>query len=276
MGERALSTGPTADRPTHSGRFLLSHGILLCRVTMNDLRGRHAGSLLGTGWTLLSPLLILCLYAVVYLFVFKVRVPGLDSLGYVLYVFAGLTLYLMTAEALSTGVGSIVANKFLLSTGTLPIDLAPVKAVLSSQGTMLAGIALVVAGSLVRGSLPWTALLFPVLWALYVLGLVGLLWFLSLLHLVFRDLQNILILLLTVTLIASPIAYTPSMVPGLLRPLILLNPFAYWVTAFQEVLVLGTLPSPLHALSLVVMSLGSFAAGGAFFSRAKRVLIDYV
>lgn len=260
----------------HSGRFLRSHGTLLLRVTLNDLRGRHAGSLLGVGWSLLSPLLVLCLYAIVYLFVFRVRVEGLDALGYVLYVFSGLTLYLMTAEALSTGVGSIVANKFLLSTGTLPIDLAPAKAVLSSQGTMLAGIALVVAGSAVRGSLPWTALLFPVLWVLYLLGLVGVLWVLSLLQIVFRDLQNLIVLVLTVTLIASPIAYTPAMVPDVLKPLILLNPFAYWVTAFQKVLVVGTLPSPPHAAILVAMSLGSFAAGGAFFSRAKRVLIDYV
>ena len=276
-------TGPQAPDPglasaprVHSGRFLLSHGGLLWRVTRNELTSRHAGSLLGAGWALVSPLLILCLYAAVYLFVFRVQLPGLSPAGSVLYVFSGLTPFLMTAEALQTGVGSVVANKFLLSTGALPIDLAPAKAVLASQGTMAVGIALVVGGGLARGSLPWTAVLFPLLWALYLLGLTGLLWVLSLLHVVFRDLQSLMAVALTITFIASPIAYTPDMVPPLLRPMVLLNPFAYWATAFQQVLVLGTIPGPGHLAALLVMSLGAFAAGGAFFGRAKRVLVDYV
>ena len=101
-------------------------------------------------------------------------------------------------------------------------------------------------------------------------------WVLSLLHVVFRDLQSLMAVALTITFIASPIAYTPDMVPPLLRPMVLLNPFAYWATAFQQVLVLGTIPGPGHLAALLVMSLGAFAAGGAFFGRAKRVLVDYV
>jgi ABC-type polysaccharide/polyol phosphate export permease len=99
---------------------------------------------------------------------------------------------------------------------------------------------------------------------------------LSLVGLVFRDLQNLVQLLLLMMMIASPIAYAPSMVPRSLLPLLLLNPFAYFVTAYQHVLVLGTLPGLSVCIVLVVMSIGVFLLGGRFFARAKRAMIDYV
>jgi len=77
-------------------------------------------------------------------------------------------------------------------------------------------------------------------------------------------------------MIASPIAYTPEMVPPGLKMLIILNPFAYFVIAYQKLLVLGQLPPLWEILVLVTISTGTFLVGGYFFSRAKLVLIDYV
>lgn len=259
----------------HSARLLLSHGGVLWRVTLNEIRARYAGSLMGAGWLIVQPLVILVTYAVVYLYVFRVRVEGLSPVGYVLYLYAGLAPFLMTAEALSIGVTSVLSGRFVLESGGFPIDLVPAKAVLASQASMLVGFALVVAGGMVTGTLTWTVLMFPLIWALYVLGLIGLTWILSLVYLVFRDLPYVIGLALLMVMIASPIAYTPEMVPSGLRPLILANPFAYVVTASQQVLVVGRLPGPGSVAVLVGGSIGLFAVGGWFFSRAKGVLIDH-
>ena len=53
-----------------------------------------------------------------------------------IFIFSGLVPYLMTAEALVAGVTSVIANKSVLSNTVFPIDLTPVKAVLTSQATM--------------------------------------------------------------------------------------------------------------------------------------------
>lgn len=259
----------------HSARFLLSHAGVLWRVTRNELQARYAGSLIGAGWLIVQPLVVLGTYAAVYLYVFRVRVEGLSPLGYVLYVYAGLAPFLMTAEALSVSVTSVLSGKFVLESGGFPIDLVPAKAVLSSQASMLVGFALVVTGSVATGTLAWTVLLFPLVWALYVLGLIGLAWILSLVYLVFRDLPYVIGLILLLVMIASPIAYTPAMVPPGLRPFLLVNPFAYVVTASQQLLVVGHLPGPVTATVLIGGSLGLFAVGGWFFARAKGVLMDY-
>jgi len=108
------------------------------------------------------------------------------------------------------------------------------------------------------------------------LALIGLAWILSLISLVFRDLPTLISLLLMVIMIISPIAYTPEMVPPSLKLFLALNPFAYFVVAYQQVMIYGLLPAWYNSLILVVMSVGLFMLGSYFFSRAKGVLIDYV
>jgi homopolymeric O-antigen transport system permease protein len=271
--------GPSPMKPhsvDHSGRYLLTHRRILLHVTRNELVARYAGSVLGVGWALLTPLVMIAIYAVVYLVIFRVQVPGLTPGQYVLFIFAGLVPFLMTSEALGSGVGSVIANKAVLSNTVFPIDLAPPKAVLLSQVPMVVGMSAILLVAPFVGTLSWTISLLPLVWILHVMALTGLVWMLSLVGLVFRDLQNLVQLLLLMMMIASPIAYTPSMVPRSLRPLLILNPFAYFVTTYQHVLVLGTLPSLWLSLVLVVMSVGLFLLGGRFFARAKRALIDYV
>jgi homopolymeric O-antigen transport system permease protein len=246
------------------------------RVTWNDLGRRYAGSVLGVSWVIVAPALSIGLYAAIYRLIFRVHVPGLGGWDYVLYIFAGLVPYLMTAEALTGGVTSVIVNRSVLNNTVFPIDLAPVKAVLAAQGSMLVGLAVTIVGVVAVGRAHWTILLAPVVWVLQVMALLGVSWILSLVNVVLRDLQNLITLLLVMLMIASPIAYTPAMVPASLHWVLLANPLAYFVVTYQRILVLGELPDPLTAALLVGVSIGLFVFGGWFFAKTKSVMVDYV
>ena len=265
-------------RPLREGsaRFLKSHRGLLWRITRNELKARYAGSHLGNVWVVLAPALLLVVYAITYVAILQIRLAGLSSAEYVIFIFSGLVPYLMTAEALSTGVTSVLTNKAVLNNTVFPIDLAPVKAVLTSQATMVVGMAATLIGAAAIGTFSWTVALLPGIWFLNVVSLIGIVWVLSLLNVIFRDIQNLLTPVLMMMLIISPIAYTPEIVPDSLKPLILLNPFAYFVVAYQQVITLGIYPGPLHALALVLLAVVPFVVGSWFFSAAKRVIVDYV
>jgi lipopolysaccharide transport system permease protein len=254
----------------------LSHTALLFRVTWSDLDRRFAGSLLGVSWVVIAPAASIALYAAVYRFIFKVQVPGLRGWDYVLYIFAGLVPFLMTAESLTNGVASVIVNRSVLNNTVFPIDLAPVKAVLAAQGSFIVGMLATVAGVIAVGRAHWTILLLPVVWLLQVMALIGVSWVLSLVNVVFRDLQNLITLLLVMLMIATPIAYTPAMVPSSLKAVLYFNPLAYFVLTYQRILVLGQLPDPLTAALLVGISVGLFVLGGFFFARTKSVMVDYV
>jgi lipopolysaccharide transport system permease protein len=260
----------------HSAFYLFSHGRLLWRITTTELAGRYAGSILGLGWALLAPLLILGLYTATYTMIFRVQIDGLTPLQYTLSIFAGLIPFLSTAEALNQGVGSVVANKALLSNTIFPIDLAPVKAVLLSQVVMAVGMAVLTLGLCVTSQVRLTVILLPAIWALQVLALTGIVWILSLLNVVLRDLQMMMAVVTMTLMIASPIAYSPNVVPPALRFLLVLNPFAWFVTAYQEVLVAGHWPSVGHWLAMIGCAGVLFGLGGYFFSSMKKAIVDHV
>jgi lipopolysaccharide transport system permease protein len=249
---------------------------MLFRIVMSEIRTRYAGSILGIGWAFLAPIMFMSVYAVVYLFIFKVRIPEMTEFRYVLFIFSGLIPVLMTSEVLSIGVGSVAVNKNVLSNTVFPIELVPVKAVLANQTTMVVGISVILVSLIIGGVLPWTSLLLPVIWIFHLLALVGLIWIISLVNLVFRDMQNIIGILMLILIIASPVAYTPNMIPSGLKLIIYLNPLAYFVMAYQHILVLGVIPSWWILVGIFMITLIFLYVGGNFFIKAKKVLIDYV
>jgi homopolymeric O-antigen transport system permease protein len=273
----------TAENPARRRRgarrsadYLWSHRGLLWKSTRNEIRLRYAGSILGVTWVVLAPALLLIVYGLVYLAVFKVRTPGLGSAVFVLYIFAGLIPFLMTAEALTQSSSSLISNPSLLTSTVFPIDLAPVRAVLSTLPPLLFGTTVVIVGSALAGRADWPLLLLPPLIVLHVLALIGTAWFLSLVTVVARDVQYVIAVLILVLLVASPIAYTTRMLQGNIRLIFYLNPLAWFVLAYQKILVLGQSPSAVHWAGLVAVSLLLFFGGSRFFAWAKGVAMDYV
>jgi lipopolysaccharide transport system permease protein len=248
----------------------------LWRVTCSDLAARYAGSGLGMVLAIIYPLTVLGAYLLVYGLILGVRVPGLSSTEYVLYVFAGLVPFLTTSEAIFQGIGSVVANKHLLRNTMFPIPLVPVKAVLSSQSTMATGFGVILVTAAVTGRLQPTLVMLPVLWLVHAVALCGVVWILSVANVFMRDLQTLCGAGLLVLMIASPIAYAPGMVPDALRPVLVLNPFASLVVAYQQVIVLGVWPGALTLAALVLGAAALFAAGAWIFARVQTVLIEHV
>jgi len=261
---------------TNSANCLISHRKLLWRTTVTELKSRYAGSILGLLWVVLGPGLLLGLYAVIYLNIWPQKIADLTPPEFVLFLFAGLIPFFMTAESLSLGVGSVIANRAVLENTVFPIDLAPAKSVLSGQSAMVAGLPVVLIGVVYFGRFTWVTPMVLLLWALHCMALFGLGWILSLLNVVFRDLTNMIGVVLMALLIASPFAYEIESVPSGLGLTVLLNPFAYYVRAYQHILIWGAVPPTEVIVFVVLFSCGLFFAGGWFFARAKRVIIDYV
>ena len=146
----------------HSSVYLRSHLGLL--VPSDPERDRREVCRIVAGLRLgrLGPLLLLVIYAAVYLFILQVRAPSLSGAEYVVLIFTGLVPFLMSSEALMNGVPSVVSNKAVLSNTVFPIDLVPIKAVLISQVTMVSGMVIVLLASLALRKISVAILLFPV------------------------------------------------------------------------------------------------------------------
>lgn len=257
-------------------RIILRHRLLLRQTVSNDLKARFAGSVLGVMWLMLYPLLMLSAYALVYLYIFKIRFALFTTNEYILLIFCGLIPFLGFCESLGLGIPSVTSNSSLIKNTLFPIDIIPVKSVLNSQCTQFVGMVILLIALGVMGKLTFWALLVVPIWLLQILFSIGLIWILSGLNVYFRDLQNIIAIITLFLMMVSPIAYTADMVPPSLRPFLSANPLFYLITAYQDSLMLGQFPRGNTMAVLTFLGLGFFTIGYWFFSRLKRVFADNI
>jgi lipopolysaccharide transport system permease protein len=222
------------------------------------------------------PLTLLTIYTIIYVFIFRVRPPTLDAISYVVLVLSGLVPLIMFAETLPAGVGSISAHRNLLLNTVFPSELIPLRSVLAAQTPSLSALLLTTFGAAALGR---PALYAPfalaMLWILLLMFITGIVWCLSLVSLVLRDIQQALGLITMSAVILSPAAYTPEMVPESLKLILYLNPLSYFVLCFQAVICYGTLPPLPYFVMAAALGISSFFAGFWFFSKAKYVFFDY-
>ncbi len=248
----------------------------LLEGVLQDIRQRYIGSVFGSLWAVLYPLLQLSIYAGLYSFVFKIRPAGLTESGYVILVFSGLVPLMAFNEAMAAAAASLSSHKNLLLNTVFPAELIPLRAALAAQITSVFGLTITLIAGFALGHTSWQAvLLVPVFWVLLLMMAMGIGWLLSLLSLVARDIQHGLGLVTMLLFVLSPFAYTPQMVPQALKAVLYLNPLSYFVMTFQALICYGTWPDPIHAGGAVILALVSFFAGFSLFQRAKYVFFDY-
>jgi lipopolysaccharide transport system permease protein len=259
----------------HMLHLLTSNYRLLIAITRVELAKRYAGSVLGLGWVVLQPALLLSVYLFIYMVVFEVRFPGFSTFDYVLYVFCGLVPYLGFMEALTTGSLAIRQNIHLVKNVMLPIELVPVRSVLVGMTSQMVSLGIVLVLVAVSGALTPHVLWLPLVVLLQVLLLVGLTWILSSVTVALPDITYFINLFVFLLMFLSPIAFKPEMVPANFQWVVYLNPVSYMIEAYRDSLLNGTWPEPFEFSVFAGGALVIFAAGATFFRAFKGVLVDY-
>ena len=256
-------------------RLAWRHRRVLAAVTAVELAKRHAGSALGRLWLLLHPLLLLSIYLFVYAVVFRMQLPGYTGANYAIFVFCGLVPFIGLSEALSAGTPCLKQNMHLIKNVMLPIELVPLRSVLSSLATQMVGLAILLALLAPAGHASWKLVLLPLVIMLEVLMLIGIVLVLACVAVALTDVGYFVNLLVMLLMFVSPIGFTRDMVPAPFGILVDANPVTYLVEAYRGVLLAGY-PLDLGALAVyAAMSLATFTAGAAFFARFKGALVDY-
>lgn len=248
----------------------------LLSVVMNDIRHRYSGSILGLAWLVLYPLIFLAIYSGVYLFIFKIRIPELSNWNYILMVFCGLVPYIGFSETLQQGSQSLTSNQNLLKNTVFPTSLIPAKTVLCAQIVHAAALSVLILLCLLSGHLTQKVFLVPIIFIFQAAMLQGIVWIISVIAVVIKDVQYLINLFLLLLLFVSPIAFTAELVPAALKVLLYLNPLYYVISLYRECLF-GNVSFHVGYLGVLgVLSCIIFLTGFWFFRKFEEKLWEYV
>ena len=197
----------------------------------------YLNSALGAIWTVIHPLALIFIYAVVFSKIMQARLPAFDGpYGYSIYLCTGILLWTLFSEIALKAQVVFIEQANLLKKVNFPRLCLPL-VVVGSGLVRFVIVAAIFAGFLaLTGLLPgWVSLaLLPIIaltaWFAIALGL----W-LGILNVFFRDVGHFFSVVLQFWFWLTPIVYPASVLPDRAQELIAFNPLATLVLAAQTV-----------------------------------------
>lgn len=232
---------------------------------------------MGWAWSVITPLLTLAVYTIVFRNVFSVKWTGGDgtSVEFAVLIFIGMTVFGFFSECVTRAPLLITSNVNYVKKIVFPLEILPwVSLGVAAFHALVSLMVLLVFYAVVVGLPHWTVVLYPLVFAPLLLLTMGLSWIFSAIGVYFRDMGHIIGSLLLPLMFLTPIFYPISALPGELRGVIALNPLASVIENARLVLYWGQLPE-LMPLVAAIVATGVFAfLGLCFFQKSREGFAD--
>jgi lipopolysaccharide transport system permease protein len=251
---------------------------LTTHFVRREIRNRYLGSFSGGLWALIQPLIQLAVYGFVWIYVFRMRIPGGDGApGIVPFLALGVWPWNAFSESLVRATTAVQDNAALIGKVALPREVLVFSSVASSfllHGVGFCAILLVfwLYGTPLHAlGLPLAAALFL---QLFVLALGFALLFAAI-QVFVRDLGQTLTQLMPLWMFAGPVLYPRDYLPERFRGWLDYNPFTFYPEALREALLgYGSTGTPWIVASVIALAL--LALGYGVFRRLSPHFEDFL
>lgn len=232
---------------------------LIYQLIRRDIVARYKRSALGVVWTMLQPLGMMVIMAIVFSQLFG------HVEGYAAYLLCGLIAWAFFSQTTASAVQQIITGSALLKRIYIPKTSFSI----SSVGTglvnlILSLIPLLLIVLIIRRPITWALLFLPVPILLLSAFSLGVCLILSTLAIQFPDIKEMYLIIIQAWMYLTPIMYPEDILPEAYRNLILyLNPMYYLIDMFRTPIYNGTLPSFTiisggAAIALTTLTIGWF------------------
>lgn len=230
-----------------AGREIAAHRDLLYYLTRRDIRIRYKETVMGFGWALLLPILVLMSGIIVQLAMARFAGTALDPLR-IAGVVVKAVPWAFFVSAIGFSTATLLANVNLVGKVYFPREVLPIAAVLAQT------VDLAVAGVVTAVALPFfgvrptmTALWVPVLIGTLLAVTIGLGLLLSCANAFFRDVKYLVQVFLTYGIFFTPVFFDASILGRNGASLLMANPVAPVLEGMRLAVVSGhNLAVPLH------------------------------
>ena len=230
-----------------------------------DLRARYRGAALGFLWSVLNPLAFMLVYVLLFSVYMRIEVDH-----YAAFLLCGMLPWTWFAGSLNEASRSILDNRALVKKVALPSEIFPLATIGSGLVHFVLSLPVLLLLLLVLGvGIGWPLVLLPGVLLVQFVFTYGVTLITSAVAVRFRDLLQIVPNLLTLWFFLTPVLYPATMVPAGFRPLLELNPMAWLIATYQDILFYQRPPDLLRLGAVGLLAVVLLAAGHAVF-RARR------
>lgn len=270
------------------GRFLSlpkelwDNKALIGKLAKNDFKTRFAGSYLGIIWAFVQPIVTIVMYWLVF-------EKGLKAGGqlskdginvpFVLWLSAGLVPWFFFSEALNNGTNALLEYNYLVKKVVFKISILPIIKIISALFVHIFFVAFVLVLFACYGYFPsfYTIQVVYYSFCMFMLAL-GMCYATCAIVIFFRDLSQIINILLQIGMWATPIMwnYNTTLKNPALKVIFKLNPMFYVINGYRDSLIdkRWFFETPTLTLYFWAVTAIFFVAGSIIFKKLKIHFAD--
>ncbi len=256
-------------------KSLTSNRLFIWSMATYDLKTLNKGSILGLAWVMINPIIRVSIYVIIVSFIFGQRLgPDSGPFDYGIYVLSGMIPWQILTKALEDSPSILRNRQEFIKQVVFPVETLPLTSIIVGSFGSLVSLMLLLALALFEGSLSVSILLLPIPFLLLVLFILGVSWLFSVVGVLFKDLREMVGVLLSLMVYASPVIASEEMVGATIWKFILMNPLSHIVICFRDVFYGDFNPTSWIIFSFITLI--SLLIGGFVIARAKIVINEYI
>lgn len=266
---------------THAKTELQKDIFILKQLVGKDFKIKYRRSFLGVAWSVLNPLLMMIVMAIVFTTIFaQGRNGSVTPEMYPLYLIVGNVTFAVMSDSTSQALSSIIYASSLLKKVKVHRFVFPVQKVLFSLVNFAFSLIAVAIVMLWFRVVPtWHLLLLPVCLILLMFFCMGVGLLLSAATVFFRDVMHLWSVVLTAWTYFTPIFWTTDYIlkmPHILRVLMYANPMYNYLQFMRDIFLFQTCPTPLEFGLCVAWAVIAMAIGYTVFHKNEHKFILYI
>jgi ABC-type polysaccharide/polyol phosphate export permease len=245
----------------------------LVQSVIRDLKTKYKRSVLGYLWTMLHPLAMMSILAVVFSGI--MRLPVQD---YAIFIFCGMLPFHFFQSTVVMSLNTIRANARLFGQVPVPKYLFVLSLTFSNLFNYIVALVPLLILTLVLGrAVPLTVLAFPIVVLPVVMVTLGVSLVLATSNVFFEDTHHLSVVGLQALYFLTPILYRREDLPSAVaEALVVVNPLFHQVEFLRGLFYYGALPDPLLFGANIVLSFAILLAGLWLFKSCEDRFMYFI
>ncbi len=250
---------------------------LIWKLSKNDFRSKYAGSYMGIVWIFLQPAVTVAVYWFVFTLGGRSPVSETGQYPFVLWLIVGIVPWFFFSDAWGQGTGALLSYQFLVKKVVFKISILPIIKIISALFIHVFLVLVTLLILILNGYYPniyWIQIFYFTLCAFLLV--LGISYITCSVVVFFRDLGQIIGILLQVGVWITPIMWDINNLSRPMQMLFKLNPVFYLVDGYRMSL-LDHMWFYEHFYSTVyfwIFTVASFLFGALVFKRLKVHFAD--
>lgn len=245
---------------------------LISQLVIRDFKIKYKRSVLGVFWSFLNPLLTMVVQYIVFSTMFRSEINN-----YAVYLLVGIVCYSFFNEVTTMSLQSISGNANLIKKVYMPKYILPLARTLSSSVNLLISVIPLLLISIITGVVFHKSIFLTIFFLLcLIVFALGVGMFLSALNVFFRDVQFLWTVICMMWMYATPIFYSPSIIPEKFSFILDFNPLYHFIKNIRMCIIDGISPGPKSYIFCLLFALLSLFVGSLVFKKSQDKFTLYL